>query len=65
MYIKKNIFILVIILLIIIFIGAIFFTFRFLKKEANVASNPTTEVINSNILNFDQKTLDTVLKKLQ
>lgn len=64
MYIKKHTFNLLIILLVIIFAGVSFFTFKFLENEAKIATNPNDKVINSGALNFDQKTLDTVLKKL-
>lgn len=65
MYVKENIFRLIVILLIVVFAGVLFFTVRFLKKQSNIATNPSDEVISAGALNFDQKTFDAVLKKVQ
>ncbi len=65
MYIKENILRLISLLLIIIFAGALIFSIKFLKNQAQIATNPSPEVMASGALNIDQKTLDSVLKKVQ
>lgn len=65
MFIKENVYRLLTVLLIIIFAAGLFFTVKFLKKKASQATNPSQAVISANEFNFDPKTLDAVLKKVQ
>ena len=65
MYLKENIIRLIIILMVIVFAAGAFFTVTFFKKELNLATNPSKEIVKGNSGSFDFETYQEVLKKLQ
>ena len=65
MYIKENVYRLLAVLLIIIFTGCLFLTITFLKNKADQATSPSQATVTAGAFNFDQKTLNAVLKKVQ